>query len=69
LADLLVEPGDEDRIGFLAFFVVAAEDAGRPCQQGLFPSLDLARMDLIPGGQLGNCLLTFYCFQGNPGLE
>ena len=29
LADLLVEPGDEGFIGFLAFLVVPAENAGR----------------------------------------
>ena len=69
LADLLVEPGDEDRIGFLALFVVAAEDAGRSCQQGFLPRLDLARMDFVPGCQLGYSLSPLYRFQGNPALK
>ena len=47
LADLLVEPSDEDRIALLAFVLVPIKDAGRPFQQGLLPSLDLAGMDLV----------------------
>ena len=69
LADLLIEPGNKDRIALLAFVLVPTKDAGRSFQQGLLPGLDLPGMDLVAGGQLGHRLFTFHRFQGHLGLE
>jgi hypothetical protein len=47
LADLLIEPGNKDRIALLAFVLVPIKDAGCPFQQGFLPGLDLPGMDLV----------------------
>jgi len=63
LADLLVEPGNEDIIRFLAFVLVPVEYTNDHFQQELLPCLNLTGVYLVPGGQLGRRILTFDSFQ------
>ena len=53
LADLLVQAGNQGGL-VLGFLVLAvAEETGGAFGQGFLPSLNLTRVDFIPGGQLG----------------
>ena len=67
--NLLVELGDQGPIALLALAVAPAEDTGRSLQQGLLPGLDLTRVNLIPGGQLGHLLLSLHRRQGHLGFK
>jgi hypothetical protein len=69
LADLLVELSNKSFIGLLALIVVPTKDSRGSRQQGFFPGLYLAGMDLVPGGQLGHRLFTFNRLQSHFGLE
>ena len=69
LADLLVKPGDKGVIGLLPLVLLPVEDIGRSSQQCLLPCLDLAGMDLVPGGQLGHRQFSLHRIHGHLGLE
>ena len=69
LPNLLVEPGDESFLVLADLVLVSAEDIGRSSQQRLLPRLNLAGMDLVPGGQLGHRQFPFHRLQGHLGLE
>ena len=69
LSDLLVQPGDQSRVTLGPLFLTIAEDTGRSLQQGLLPGLDLTRVNLIPGGQLGHRLLSLHRRQGHLGFK
>ncbi len=68
-ADLLVRPGRQGRV-ILGFLVLAvAEDAGGSFDERLLPSLNLAGVDFVPGGQLCHRLLPLDRLQSHLGLE
>ena len=46
-----------------------AEDAGDALGEGFLPSLYLARVDFVPGAQLGHHLLALHRLQRCLGLE
>ena len=66
---VLAESADNKRCGVALWRPALRTDAGRPCQRSLFPRLNLAGMDLILGGHLGNHLLPPHRLKGYPGLE
>jgi hypothetical protein len=67
----MVKPRTKGFIGLLLFLTVSAEDTVRSFQQrqGFLPSLDLARMDFVPGGQFANYLLLSNASNATPALN
>ena len=69
LADLLVQPGHQGVVVLGLLVLTVAEHTGGSLGQGLLPGLNLARVDFVPDGQLGHCLLPLHRIQGHPRLE
>ena len=51
LADLLVQAGDQGGVTLGLLVLTVAEDASGAIGEGLLPSLNLAGVDLVTGGQ------------------
>ena len=60
LADLLLQPGDKGGVVLGLLFLAVAEDAGGSFGDGFLPSLNLAGMNFVPGGQLGHRLIALH---------
>ncbi len=53
----------------MVFLVILPEHTGCPFQQGPFPSLNLAWVDLEPGGQWATVNSTFTAFKASLALN